>query len=122
VELSVSVLASHRDLECLASSLSAAVCLACAGYLVLAEGRSSHRLLSSVRREILKRTSTYPAEDGVSSQEQRTKSTTGVPRRQIVIVSPFSAALISSGSLFFASATLTRMTKIMAIADGHVYQ
>jgi len=48
----------------------------------------------------------------VSSHEQRTKSTTGVPRRQIVIASPFSAALISSGSLFVASATLTRMTKI----------
>ena len=36
----------------------------------------------------------------------RTKSTTGIPRRQMVTASPFSAALISSGSRFFASATL----------------
>jgi len=42
----------------------------------------------------------------------RTISTTGVPRRQIVTGSPFSAALISSGSLFFASATLIFMSRL----------
>src|ERR1044071_9347348 len=36
-----------------------------------------------------------------------TRSTTGTPRRQMVTFSPSSAALISSGSLFLASATLT---------------
>ena len=39
----------------------------------------------------------------------RTMSTTGTPRRQIVTGSPSSTALISSGSLFLASATLTCM-------------
>jgi hypothetical protein len=39
----------------------------------------------------------------------RTKSATGVPLRQIVTLSPPSTALINSGSLFFASATLTFM-------------
>jgi hypothetical protein len=37
----------------------------------------------------------------------RTMSTVGTPRRQIVTVSPFSTASMSSGSLFLASATLT---------------
>jgi len=42
----------------------------------------------------------------------RTRSTTGTPRRQIVTGSPPSAILINSGSLFFASATLTCMTSL----------
>src|SRR5580658_1650791 len=37
----------------------------------------------------------------------RTISTTGTPRRQMVTDSPSSTALISFGSLFFASATLS---------------
>lgn len=50
----------------------------------------------------------------------RTKSTTGTPRRQIVTVSPDSTALMSSGSLFFASATFTFMIHIIAIIYGYV--
>jgi len=50
----------------------------------------------------------------------RTMSTTGVPRRQMVTGSPSSTALISSGSLFLASATLTFMNFIMAIYNGYV--
>src|SRR5690348_6616180 len=50
----------------------------------------------------------------------RTMSTTGLPRRQIVTGSPLSAALISSGSLFLASATFTFIVSMIAILDSHV--
>ena len=49
-----------------------------------------------------------------------TRSTTGVPRRQMVTRSPLSAALMSSGSLFLASATLTFMPSIIAISNSYV--
>src|SRR5882724_2351729 len=50
----------------------------------------------------------------------RTISTTGTPRRQMVTGRPSSTALINSGSLFLASATLTCIFLSIAIQDGYV--
>src|SRR5260221_4753527 len=50
----------------------------------------------------------------------RTMSTTGTPLRQIVTDSPSSTALISSGSLFLASATLNSIAITIATSGSYV--